>query len=213
VSRPTPTRPTDIPAQSRPERALQVEDVVLALWLALFEYLIRRYTGDDLLPLIESLDLRVMELTWDTRWAWVAQPGLVMGALLTIALVPLAIAVGGRARRAGPTDSGVGSTASDRAGRTASRVAPPSAGRRALIVPAALIGTSLCRDVSRALVHDGAYTTPAVATLHIGMSLLPFLLLVATPRVVIGATPDWRRWLPRFALFYAAWLAGALAEW
>lgn len=198
MSRPTPTRPTDIPAQSRPERALQVEDVVLALWLALFEYLIRRYTGDDLLPLIESLDLRVMELTWDTRWAWVAQPGLVMGALLTIALVPLAIALGGRARRAGPATS---------------RAVRPSIARRTSIVPAALIGTSLCRDVSRALVRDGAYTTPAVAALHIGMSLLPFLLLVATPRVVIGATPDWRRWLPRFALFYAAWLAGALAEW
>jgi hypothetical protein len=198
VSGPTPTGPTDIPARSQPEHALEVEDIVLAVWLALFEYLIRRYTGDDLLPLIESLDLRVMELTWDTPWAWVAQPGLVMGALLAIALLPLAIAVGSRARRAGPTTS---------------RAVLPSIARRTSIVPAALIGTSLCRDVSRALVHDGAYTTPAVAALHIGMSLLPFLLLVATPRVVIGATPGWRRWLPRFALFYAAWLAGALAAW
>ena len=203
---------------SRPERRLDVEDFVLALWLGVIEPLFRQYTGDDLLPLIESLDLRVMELTWDTPWAWVAQPGLVMGALLAIALVPLAIAVGGRARRAGPTASSagpttnsVGSTTSS-AGPGGSRGALPSAVRRTLIVPAALIGTSLSRGVCHSLVRDGAYSAPALAALHIGFSLLAFVLVVAAPRLVVGATTEWRRWLPRFALYYAAWMAGAWAD-
>jgi hypothetical protein len=175
----------------------QVEDLVVAVWLGVVEYQIRRYTGDDILPLIESLDLRVMELTWDTPWAWVAQPGLVMGALLAIALVPLAIVLRGRARRAGPTGS---------------RAALTPGVQRTLIVPAALIGTSLSRGVCQTLVRDSAYSAPALTALHIGLSLLPFLVLVAAPRVFVGATTEWRRWLPRFALFAAAWMAGAWAD-
>lgn len=160
---------------------------MLALWLGVLEYLIRRYTGDDLLPLIESLDLRLMEATWDTRWASVAQPGAVTVALLCITLIPLAIAVG--------------------------TAIPPPAAKRALLVPAALLGASLCRDVSRMMASDGAYTLPVLAAVHIVLSVLPFVVLVAAPRIVAGATRDWRIWVPRFALFYTAWWAGALARW
>lgn len=191
----TPATPTA--SGTRPERRLDVEDVVLALWLGVIEPLFRQYTGDDLLPLIESLDLRVMELTWDTPWAWVAQPGLVMGALLAIAFVPLAIAFRGRARKASPAGG---------------RLALPSGAQRTLIVPAALIGTSLSRGVCHALVRDGAYSAPELAALHTGFSLLAFVLLVAAPRLVVSATTEWRPWLPRFTLYYAAWMAGVWAD-
>ena len=57
------------------------------------------------------------------------------------------------------------------------------------------------------------FAVTTLVAVHIVSSLLPFILLVATPRIVAGAAPDWRIWVGRFALFSAAWLAGALARW
>lgn len=172
---------------ARTPRLLEPEDVVLAVWLGAIEPVIRWYTGDQLLPLIESLDLRLMEMTWDTRWAWVAQPGVVMGALLSIALIPLAVAL----------------------------LAPAlaSTARRSLVVPAGLLGTSLCRDVGRAIGSAGDHGLTMTGAVHVAGALLPFVLLVAAPRLAAGATREWRVWLVRFTLFYAAWWAGAIAPW
>jgi hypothetical protein len=192
---------------ARAGRTLEPEDLLLALWLGVLEPLIRRYTGEDLLPLIETLDLRLMEVTWDTTWAWVAQPGVVMSALLAITLVPLAIVVFTRS--------------SDAAGQDVPRSRPgswrapflPTGVRRALVLPVALLGESLIREVSRGIAADRAANWPTAAAVHVVFAVLPFVLLVVGPRVAAGASTVCQVWAGRFALFYAAWWAGALAGW
>ena len=213
------------------------------MWLGGLESLIRWYTGDELLPLIESLDLRLLEWTWDTGWAWLAQPGAVMQALVGLALAPLVLVVGTR----GPEDtdrdvaltrrlvllgpfwpllvlyarvaSGLGQTTFRTPSLPAGRRPPwpgpplPSGVRRTLVLPAALLGTALFRDVSRTVIRDGAPTAPTLTAIHVVLSVLPFVVLVAGARIAAGAAMDWRAWVSRFALFYAAWWAGALVQW
>lgn len=184
--RPYPAPPSGHPGAPAPP-LLEFEDVVLAAWLAALYPYIRRYTGDNLLPLIDSLDLRLMEMTWDTRWAWLAQPGVVMGGVFCLTLVPLAIAL-----------------------RAASM---PSRARRALLVPAALVGVSVCGDAARTFGDGADHAVATLIAVHLLATLLAFVLLVAAPRIVAGATRGWRLWVPRGALFYTAWWAGALAGW
>ncbi len=183
VSSAAPPPATGTEPGSRPERVLAVEDVVLAVWLGVLEPLVRREIGDDLLTLIESLDLRLMEVTWDTGWAWLAQPGAVLSALLCFTLLPLAFALHNPI---------------------------PRSLRRALALPAALVGTSLLRDVARAIGSDGLHEEATLIAVHVACSLLPFGLLVAAPRLIVGAPKRWGLWVGRFALFYAAWWVGAV---
>jgi|CXWL01.1.fsa_nt_gi hypothetical protein len=217
-----PAAPIALPApplRQRPWAALEVEDLFLGLWLLVL--------GAAVAPWLTA-DRAVDGDGRFTFWTWLALVGLVVVFLsrgpddgdLDRAVLRRLTLVGPMVFVLGPMILMVNAVRGLRARR---RGAPEPTGwpgpeiplpvRRTLVLPMEILGEGLFRafipqEVRRWSRGDDAGFDFAFAGFTLACLIVGYAVLVAGPRIVAGATLDWRPWTIRF-LFYLAAAAAA----
>jgi hypothetical protein len=205
----------------RPWQALEVEDLILGLWLLLAGHLLgpwrsaeRAVTADGAL----------------SAWTWLALAGLAVVFFtrgpddddLDRALLRRLTLVGPLAFLLGPIALLINTVRTVRARtRAASRREEPPPDRngwpapalplplrRTLVLPMEILGESLFRAFIPSEIRlwsrgEGVYD-PFFLTLTLAGLLVGYAVLVAGPRIVAGAVLDWRVWAVRFLVYLGA---------
>ena len=221
------------PPGRRPRHVFEVEDLLLAGWIFAAEELVRRWGGDPLLIINEITPydhgdgwMGVLQRLPTTGW-------IVLGLFLFILLTrgpedtDRDVALGRRwpmlnlalpllsiyALIASGVQQAIFGSPTLRPGEEPPWPGPyvPGIVRRTAAVPLAFLGDALFSSnlagLELTLTYDmGLSTTPRML-LFMVLSVLPYSVFVAGPRIAAGAALAWRPWIIRFALFYVAIVA------
>lgn len=206
---------------------VQVEDVLLLVWLLVIETLLLRSTERSPLMWVEPgptglpwtawlviLSLAFLVFTGGTSDrsidGGIFRRLLLVGPLFPVLSVVVAVV---SLIRGGPRS--VVHLGGDEAEWPMPRV--PDWLRRTAALPAILVGESGFRAALSSSVPDlldgmspGGMKGAAGVAFGLGSLVVAFAIAVMGPRIAAGGTTDWRFWVTRFALFACAASAGAL---